>query len=281
MRINSPIHFGPFSIDFFSNSSTVIEYLERYFSGYESEQAPDVTIEILLSDELSLPVVTSHRINIALTAGEGHFTIGSDLIRGKFDFAQKECCIIVHRDFFCLPLVEVFHAFLQRFYHTLCNYLLVRSYFIHGCGVIKQSTGFLFIGPHQSGKTTIGKLSNSMIIHDDQIILMLDEKGLAIDSPPLPAKFRNRPKKPWHINKIYFIMQNTEFLVERLDAGLALQSLYNELVLPLTLTAFDEGKARTLKARICIEILRRVPVYALHFDKNENIWDSLMTMQSD
>jgi len=236
-------------------------------------------IRILPVDELPPPVLQSQKQWIPLDVNESGFEIGPDIIRGTLNLKQRECVIRVHKEFFSLPLLNVFQSFLYLLYHTLCFERSIKSSFIHGCGVIKEGTGYLFIGYHQSGKTTIGELSDGLVIHDDQIIITLDQEGYTMDSPPLPGKLRHHPDKPCSIDRIYAIVQNTRISVKQLSPDLALKSLYNEIVSPLTLLSSDENIARIKKAKSCFEVLKLLPVYELHFDKKGEFWETLANLQ--
>ena len=269
------IYFGPFSLSFICPSLIVTKHLERFFSGYECDQTPDFFIKIFTSDEFPPPLLQLQKQWIPQRVDGRFFEIGPNLIRGTLELEKKECSITVHKDFFSLPMVNVFQGFLCRLYHTMCRDRSINSHFIHGCGVIKENTGFLFIGPHQSGKTTVGKLSNGTILHDDQVIITLDEKGLTIDSPPLPAKFRRRPNKPYPLEKIFVLAKNSSFAVKSLGPALALKSLYDEIVLPLTLYSLDGKKEHAEKGKLCLEILKKVPVLKLHFDEQGKFWEEL------
>jgi hypothetical protein len=278
MRIHSPIHFGPFSVSFVYDSVIFTEHLSQFFSGYECDSAPDFFVKIFPSDKLPPPVLQSEIISIPLIVNKKGFEIGPGLIKGSLALEQKECSITIYKDFFSLPLLEVFQSFLYRMYHTICVDSSLKSYFIHGCGVIKGNTGYLFIGPPKSGKTTIGELSGGLILHDDQIIITLDEKGLTMDSPPLSAKFRHHPNKPCPIEKVFIIVQDTRVSIKPLRPALALKSLYNELVLPLTLNNSEGAKERVKKGKMCFEILKNISMYELHFDKDGDFWNTLTNM---
>jgi hypothetical protein len=280
MRILSPVFFGPFSISFICPSLSIIKYLKRFFSGYECEHAPDVTINILPTDQMLPSILKTGAISTKLAINKEEFEISNGLIRGRLNLNQKECNISVHNNFFDLPLVNVFQFFLYLLYHTLCLEHSIRSYFIHGCGVIKKGQGYLFIGPHGSGKTTIGKLSGGMILHDDQVILTVQGKDITMDSPPLPGKHRFHAPTPSPVERVFSIIQDSDVLIKRMSAQLALQKLYNEIVVPLTLSSLEEKNARLRKAEICFDVLKSLPLYELYFDKKGNFWDLLTNIRS-
>jgi hypothetical protein len=275
------IHFGPFAIAFISPAPSIINHLNIFFSGYACTRAPDCTIHIIPSEAMPHPVRQIQKEWLPLRGDETSFEMGPDIVKGSLDPDHNAITITVHPDVFLPELLRVFHSFLYRVYHTLCKQKKLTSCFIHGCGVVDTNTGYLFIGPHQSGKTTIGTTSQGTIIHDDQILLTLTDSGITIDSPPLPARdnLRCRPEKPCCIERIFVICKDTTFALRPLEQEKALSTLYSEIVLPLTLRSSDDNKARAQKAGLCFAIVKRLPVLALHFDREGSFWKNLKGLQ--
>jgi len=269
------IHFGPFLIGITSSSFTLIERLKRFFSGYESNIAPDFVLVIESTQKLPPPVLQWDHPWIPLVVKDNSFVIGPQLIQGRLDMRKRLIKITVHDDFFKQPTLNIFQNFLYRMYHTLCLNQGIRSHFIHGCGVQKEIDGYLFIGPHQSGKTTIGELSNAPVLHDDQMLITIDERGISMDSPPLPAKHRYHPEKPVPLRRIFVIFQNSHISTKIMEPLPALKNLYSEVVLPLTLDSLDQKEAKVRKSQFCFDILKLLPVRELHFDEHGKFWQEI------
>jgi hypothetical protein len=275
MRKDYAIYFGPISLSFASPTAAIMRQLEILFSGYEINNTADFFIKINTSNELQLPAIQSHqKISISFFRNKSYFDLGPGFIKGTFNLKQQECAISVHPNFFP-SLIEVFQAFLYRLYHTICFHRSIKSNIIHGCGVIKQDTGYLFIGPHQAGKTTIGKLLDGLILHDDQIIMTFHGKEISMNSPPLPGKYRHCLKTSYPVKTILRVVQNRKTSHKRLNTQYALKTLYDEIVLPLTLNSSDEKKARLWKSRTCFEIIKRLPIYELRFDEHRKFMELL------
>ena len=273
------IHFGPFSVGIVSLFPPFIEYLKRFFTGYESDRNPDFILTISSSKELPPPLVSFQQEWVPLALSGNHFEIGRRLILGTLQLQQRAIEITVHEDFFNQPILDIFQGFLYRMYHTMCLHQGINSCFIHGCGIMKEGGGYLFIGPHQSGKTTIGELSGCPVLHDDQILITLDEGRLLIDSPPLPAKIRFHPEKPVPLQRVFLIVQDKEVSIRAVIPSQALARFYSEIVLPLTLDSANLAEAGKRKGRFCFELLRSVSILELHFDKNGRFWKLLNSEQ--
>ncbi|MCX5904875.1 MAG: hypothetical protein NTV89_15720, partial [Proteobacteria bacterium] len=55
----------------------------------------------------------------------------------------------------------------------------------------------------------------------------------------------------------------------------AFEALYREVVTPVTLTSNDAGAARRKKARFCLDIIKMLPFFELHFDRDGAFWQDL------
>jgi hypothetical protein len=281
MNNDVTIHFAPLTLTFNSPSQTIIDQLRKIFSGYECNRSPDFIINVLPSHQLPSPVIQMHGNWVPLMIDGNNFTIGPQVIEGALHLNEHEVVISIHHDFFSFPIAEIFQGFIQRLYYTICQYMAIESYFIHGCGVLKEETGYLFIGPHQSGKTTIGQSSNAAVIHDDQILIGFDNGKLFMNSLPLPARhnLRQHLKTPCSIERVFAIKKAEKFYVRRLNTEDAIASLYKEIIAPVTLTSVDDKIAKIKKSAFCFEVIKSIPVYELYFDKEGKFWNDLIHMQ--
>ena len=168
---------------------------------------------LFTSQDLPHPMMLVQKEWNPLIVNDNTFEMGPQVIQGELNFEQNEISITVHPDIFMPQLLGVLQEFLYRLYYTLCSVKHINSCIIHGCGVIKDDTGYLFVGPHQSGKTTIGQLSNALIIHDDQTLITLDGGKLTMDSSPLPARLnlRQHPDAPCILERIFVIVKMCSF----------------------------------------------------------------------
>ncbi len=275
------IDFPPIKIGFNSPSPIIIKKLLNVFSGYECNDSADFTVKVLPSRQLPLPLTQIRQNWVPLMVNGNEFTIGPQVIEGTINFAEHYAIIAIHHNFFNLPTAEVLQEFLQRLYHTICRHMMIESYFMHACGVVREGTGYLFTGPHQSGKTTICQLSNGVVIHDDQILIRIDFGTLYMSSPPLPARYnlRKHIETPCAINRIFVINQADTFCVKRMKPLMAMASLYKAIMTPETLVSEDMAKAKRQKSAFCLQIIKAIPVYELYFDRDGKFWDDLLHTQ--
>ena len=282
MNHHLSVYFGRFALAIVSPSKTVIDHLRPFFAGYECGRQATATLHILTSKDLPPPreqLLSKQWTSFAVH--DNGFEIGPHVIQGRILPDQRIFIITVHEDLFLPGLANVINAFFYRLYYTLCALNKTHSCIIHGCGVVRAQSGYLFIGPHHSGKTTIGLLSGAPILHDDQMILTLEGDTLTMDSPPLPARdnLRQRPEAPCVLERIFLAVKDEQFSVRQIGPEHAVACLYNDVVMPHTLLSADANAARMRKAQLCFDLQRAVPVFELHFDRQGRFWEQLSTMQ--
>lgn len=271
MNLYRCIFFDPFSITFISSSKSINDKLNSFFAGYECDRTPDLTVRIDACG--SMPDSVLGRMETSIPEVVGHrFDIGPGIIRGIRNPELNLISIEIHDDFFLQPTQEIFQAFLYLVYHTLCYEHQIKSCFIHGCGLIHKHRPFLFVGPHGSGKTALGRLSKGCVMHDDQMLLKVSEDRIYINSPPLAAKddLRSFRDRSMEIDKIYMLHKDTACFLKDCSSQRAFLNLYNEIVLPLTLLPMDIKFAKKTKLDLCNDILQSVKVLELHFTLDLN-----------
>jgi len=270
MKSDLCIFFDPFSVVFTTPSKNIGMRLRDYFSGYEHDRSPDVTIQVNTCGNMPASLFDSLKSFVPTVVGNS-FDIGPGIIRGLREPDKKQISIEVHNDFFEQPTGYVFQAFLYLVYYTLCAEHRRQACIIHGCGLVYQNSPFLFIGPHGSGKTTLGLLSGGTIMHDDQMFLRIDSHRTYISSPPLPARDNLRcfSRKAQQIEKIFVLHKDTEWFAKSCTREKSFINVYNEMVLPLRLDRANELQAKKIKLDLCRAVLQSVKIFDLHFSLND------------
>lgn len=144
---------------------------------------------------------------------------------------------------------------------------------IHSSCIVHQGAAYLFAGFSGAGKTTIASMSRPRpILADETSIVEIAEEGgvLVHDSP-----FRNDFKEPSGTNPvplrgIYLIKQSLEVRNLPIRKSEALIALMNKIV------HWQDDPAETTRLiQRCKKLVERVPVYELHFQKNDSFWEAI------
>jgi hypothetical protein len=148
--------------------------------------------------------------------------------------------------------------------------LLSGGILIHGAGIARNGKGFIFFGPSGIGKSTVSSLSShSITLNDDlSLIMPYPDRIWTIFSTP----FANPGQKIQNISVplkgMYLLTQSEEVSLRELSRGKALA----ELISNIPVISGDINFSKQLLTT-CIDILREIPIYNLHFKNDPSFWD--------
>lgn len=148
----------------------------------------------------------------------------------------------------------------------LSLYLSLREgIIIHGCGIVDDKRGYLFVGESESGKSTIASLAGQRTVLSDEAIIIRKQSGnfKMYGMPWVKGIFGNGTAEP---DSIFFL---------RKDSHMELKSLTNaQSAIKLLSNRFYSNKYMMEKVlELCVRICSKMPCYDMHFvpDK-ELIW---------
>jgi hypothetical protein len=156
---------------------------------------------------------------------------------------------------------------------------LVDGVMLHGVGIRKGETGYLFLGLSDSGKSTLARFSPpEEVISDDGIIVQRAGADFYLVHAPIDqsSRIRGVPKRsPSRKTRI-----SMGFLLEK-DSKVYLEKLAPSEVSSIILKNhihyfryFPSGSVRKTFSLIS-DLCRQVPLYRLHFKKDPSFWSSI------
>lgn len=186
------------------------EHFRSYYGNGLIDTQPDCSVFIYVQDRMR-----REDISRPLQAYRGErpfigerFSLYGGMISGCMDLPAGQCELWVELALIASEYLPLFQDLLFRdlFHHIRraksgCG--SARQYIVHGCAVVRDLDGFLFLGPSGSGKSTIAALSTGhAILHDEDVLLAEENGGYWIQSTPyasgipniltVPLKGRNR-----------------------------------------------------------------------------------------
>lgn len=157
---------------------------------------------------------------------------------------------------------EVFTDALRSCFH----YYLEREngIFIHASGVRLNTEGFVFAGPAQAGKSTIGRLiSKGRTISDECIMIKKNSSSYYMYSTPFCYKDENRSAR---LKGIFFLKKSKKLSIEKISKPDAVKYLFSNI----WLSGQDENIAG-LNFENILKIADKVPCYHLNFALNSPV----------
>lgn len=195
-------------------------------------------------------------------------SISDDTSRARFDFKTGEGLIRLNPARLLVPL----GAFLRNII-TLLLSLHDNGLLMHACGVLYEEEAYLFVGRSGAGKTTVSRALDYLpTISDDLLLVTPSPGGFGVWPHPRwgdrqSGSFQNRP---YRINSIYLLCQDTGVFVKRLCPARAAAHLLTVPHVPVN---------RIPAARILENTQRlaeTVPVYELHFRPDPSFWEKIL-----
>lgn len=141
---------------------------------------------------------------------------------------------------------------------------------LHGAGVVRNGSAYVFFGPSGAGKTTVTTLSaGDLILSDDLVMIVRRESGFAACSVPFrglltPAATTDRD---YPLAGLFRLVQDREDRVEPLDAPRAVGELVQSLPF---VTDCPEAAPRMLE--VASAVAAAAPVSRLRFRKDRTFW---------
>lgn len=166
----------------------------------------------------------------------------------------------------------VFDRIVENFLRVAFAHLALEkgALLLHGAGVVRDETAYVFFGPSGSGKTTVTTLSKgARILSDDLVILVPTDGGYAASSVP----FRGLMTPPatsdgaWPLAGLFRLVKADEDRVEPLDAPHAVGELIQSLPF-----VTDCAGAMPKVLKVATDVAGTTPVSRLHFRKDAGFW---------
>lgn len=195
------------------------EITKNIFKNFISDGKPKFTIKANKKINIKDPLFTykneKEKINIAVNAGY------IDLEKRRYELPDLGV------QFGNLTRYAIFN--LSRIcYASLL--ILHNGFLIHGCGIADNGKGYLFIGPPESGKTTIAKKSTGKTVLSDDCsaVRCLKNKWYIFGTP-----WGGRENIGCKLSTIFFLKKADKLKIKKLKKSSSFLSLLSQFILPI------------------------------------------------
>lgn len=155
---------------------------------------------------------------------------------------------------------------------VLLNILgLGRGIMIHACGISDSGQGFVFIGPSDSGKTTLARLwkdhQDVTVLSDECVVIRRIENQYWVYGTPWTRwdKFASPEGAP--LEKLFFIRHADKNIISRKQESDTVENLLAQS----SFSSFYDRAAMQYTLDFCSELSQRIPVYDLGFVPTQEI----------
>ena len=242
--------------------ASLIEELQKRYAGFTTDSASNISVKIKINQQ----AYATGLLNVKPTFTERLVVIDAPGYQGTIDLegGVSEISLPAER------LAEDTEYFLRL--ATALAIFHSGGLMFHAAGVASGKKVHLFFGHSGSGKTTIARNSPGKSVLNDDLVVLLREKGIwkGYSTPfwnPTQVKSINASGK---IHALYQLVQDKQVALERIAPGIALA----EFLANVPVVNADPGRAEELLER-CQAVVTSVPVYHLHFLPDSTFWNVL------
>lgn len=248
-----------------------------YFNRPHSEVNPDLKLKMRFTSKRDFTTIPNSLFLTKKLTSDG-FICGDGLIHGHYDRVSRRGDLLIHNLF----LESNFPRVLEQIIYQAFNSVAPENHFlVHSSGVIRNGEAFLFVGPSESGKSTVAELSRKYHVINDEITLFSINSGnVYLEDTPFNGLFPDKKPGKAPLKGIYLLNQAREHKITpvsgsriiRLIAGELIPSIGLDEVLTNT-SFFDQIDRATKMSRNC-------PVYRMDFLKDDGFW-KILSLDSD
>ena len=173
---------------------------------------------------------------------------------GRFrpDFSIGE--VVLHREYF--PAARSFYPLEYPLDELIFTHLLSRrnGVELHGCGVIDQDEGLLFLGFSGAGKSTLARLwghhPGTTILSDDRIILRVRDGQVMMHGTPWHGDEALVAKGPVPLRRLFLLHQGPDCAARPCAGSEAVASMFARCFAPFHCADAIAGTVATLEQTV-------------------------------
>lgn len=234
------------------------EFIDKYFT-HATISSNRFDIKISIHDNYGKPFL-DYEVDITKSSKYITFRRTDYLIEATLDY--KEVNVYVHDE------LALKHALMNVY----SSYIVYHNWglLLHSSCVLDNKNAHIFTGHSGAGKSTVAKLSSPrMLLSDEASIVKITNEGIKVFNSPfrseLEASGKERPACLASIQLLHQATNNSREVMTKSDA-------YLELVNKIFY--WSHSKQETMQVLNLLKVLvEQVPVYELHFQKNNAFWE--------
>jgi len=166
---------------------------------------------------------------------------------------------------------------LVRAFYYLAKKENYTSFLVHASAVVRKEVAFLFLGPSNSGKTTIAGLSQNkgLILHDELVAIHVEGSRFFIQGTPFHSDLPINTELLFPLGKMFFLRRGDELSLNLLGKRQVFIQILRQAAPPIGLHYDSLRISDTLLDATCNfgqELANTVTGYAMEFSLKDNIW---------
>jgi len=254
----------------------ILQYLRTLYRKFLCDTAPDIYVELEITDTVVPGMVTNEEENAALFHGDGVFSDSHNLVSGEYNLfsgtvrVRAERLLLTHNN-----QGYYLNQFICKLYysaHKIRKLDSIPAFIMHSSAVIYHNAGLLFTGPSGAGKTTIADILGSsdestVIINDEGNLVSrtIDGKRANIRGIPIKGKLAENNNVTSSLDCILLLKQSNRTAFHSLDKTYAFKKLLRQVVGNLYFGNDNPKSIYSSLAGFSEYLVKNIPCYELEF----------------
>ena len=156
-----------------------------------------------------------------------------------------------------------------------------RGVLVHGCGLVHQGQGILFLGTSGAGKTTTASLwrqhVRATILSDDRIVIRAEESGFRIYGTPWHGEGGYETPGSAPLRAVFLLEQSPRDRIEEISPSAAVAQM-----MVRAFPAMWDQEGLDYAVRLLADLAERIPVRRLHFQPEGSAIETVLaTVESE
>ncbi len=246
--------------------------MEQYFGIAGDPGEPDLRLRLEIVPHENRPRIPNSLFTTKRLTAEG-FSVAEDLIRGHYDPVAREGVLQVKGILTKAHLTRVFEQFLYQAFYSARKAAGYDAFLIHSSGVIRDEDGFLFVGPAESGKSTVAGLSTDRQVVNDEIDLVaFADDGVLLHGTPFNGYFKEKSPGSAPLRAVFLLAQGPEHQLDEVNRSEAVAALTGQIVPPVGLEEEMSAAVPAQMLELADRLSAQVPVRRLTFRPDPGFW---------
>ncbi|MDY6968456.1 MAG: hypothetical protein SVR08_07370 [Spirochaetota bacterium] len=252
-----------------------IEYFETYFGINNSDEEADIQLRTKFISHKKILDIPDSMFN-AKVIEDDKFIMGDNLVSGQINPETGLGTVRIKIGLFKGTAVRVLEQVLYQAFYNAVKLNNADSFLIHSSGVIYKNKGYLFVGPSESGKSTIADLSSDYHILNDEIChIGYRDSQVIISSTPFNGLYRKKYAGSAVLESIFILEQAKHHKIRDVKKSIAVKLLAKEIVPPVGLNELIDQKTFVSMIDMADRLYRSVPIKKLEFLPDNQFWHEI------
>jgi hypothetical protein len=254
----------------------VYDWFKRLYHEYETEQPPDVTIQLEATDRLNPEKLENSVFKSKFMQWRGrNFKTTHGIMSGSFE-PEHRLIKIKAEKMLGNPELKINHLnrLITLAYYTGCKLKYDNkppAMFVHSCGILRHGQVILFTGPSEVGKTTVARLCGERdgeVINDEMVLVHrpgVSGNGIYVQSTPVLGTFLPGRRLLAPLRCVFFLKKADKTQAHPMSKTDVYTKLLRQIISPACIGQKDKKSIYTMMADFSAEVARTVPAYELEF----------------